>query len=193
MNSTYSHSQSVGVRAERTDCRLPNQIQRCRILNEYVSKCSFRISPNQINEIWTFWRRSMVIARNLLLFVIEKWEEIGPTPPDRLCSRLLLGGHCYLDVLTGLHSLTLSCHCPDCVALTKQMRLRCSYFFFFPWTMPSTLSWLNQASQIKSQLSFKQQLWTGTCSSPFSHELEFVLNSARPASLFWCCWAECCL
>ncbi len=106
MNSTYSYSQ-VGVRPW-TDCRLPYHIQRCRILNEYASKCYFSISQNQINDIWAFWSRSMMIIRNLLLFVIAKWKEIGPMPPGCLCSRLLLGGHCYLDVLTGLHSPALS-------------------------------------------------------------------------------------
>ncbi len=127
MNSTYSYSQ-VGVRPW-TDCRLPYQIQIFRILIEYTSKSYFRMPQNQINEIWTFWSRSIAITRNLLLFVIAKWEEIGPTPPGRLCSRLLLGGHCYLDVLTGLHSPALSCHSPDCVALTKQMCLSSSFFF----------------------------------------------------------------
>lgn len=76
---------------------------------------SFYSRPiNQINGIQMFWSRSMAITRNLLLFVIAKWEEIGPSPPDLLASRLLLGGHCYLDVLTGLHSPALSCHSPDC-------------------------------------------------------------------------------
>ncbi len=155
MNSKYSYSQ-VGVRPW-TDCRLPYHIQRCRILNEYASKCYFRISQNQINKIWRFWSRSMMITRNLLLFVIAKWEEIGPTPPSRLCSRLLLGGHCYLDVLTGLHSPALSCHSPDCVALTKQMRLSSSYFFFPEQCFQAFLGWPRLTN-----LSFllNAQLWT---------------------------------